>query len=156
MNSRQETNLESLSAKELRELAARASFLAAGKDERIDLDTRLVQAMDAVLFARTKTRFHEGVAMGLSNKGALFSASPVMKEYILTYFKPRGPGEWLKAYAIIVEAVADQIAKVGAALTARKMVELFGQFPAHVNAAFPGYAESGMLGILLKQEHRPV
>lgn len=53
-----------------------------------------------------------------------------------------------------IKLLLDNLRQLGLAISARALLRHIHRLPSVLNAAFPGYAEAGMLGMLIKQKDR--
>jgi len=76
-----------------------------------------------------------------------------LEAFVQRRMKPGHPTLHRKAVCIVLRALCDLIESEGHPATPMTVARHVGRYREAVEAAFPGYAESGMLGMLLKYDN---
>lgn len=156
--------LPRMTQKELRELNARTSMLltgataAPGKRERLDVsgmkDTYTVLADELKKWGANPVPY---VALARGKMFPVFrDAVPLLQEYVTTNMKPKNEGVRRRAVRIILGLVVQHVhAHCRAPLSTVTALRALPNFGAIIERQFPGYAEAGLLPIILNNNGTP-
>lgn len=147
------SNLERLSPAELRDLAARATFLAStGGSSTADEALPLVfsQVQQILKDAGVETPPLKVVkAQGYYK--ALLEGSDTLIQYINANLHPESRGEKIKGVQVLLRMLVRWLENCGIPVSVGTVARNLSKVPSLVEKEFPGYRESGLLPIILKR-----
>lgn len=146
-------SLPSMSKDDLRDLAARASFLAGGgpsapadrgSREGGDVDL-LNEAINAALGGRGLPTVHGGALGRLRHYDKMCRAAEILGALVTNSVTKKRGAERLVAFTRLVEVVADRVAGSNAPLCHKTVVDGTLRIHEAIEDAFPGYLAADLL-----------
>jgi len=151
-----EIDLNSLSKEQLRDLHARSGLMLKadsspstreGSKETLLFEAIVAVCKDNGLPVRPFRIFAKNPAIA----GQWKEKVPAVIRWIEESFGPRSRAESFRAYRIAVEALVGHLSRVSVALRGpTSIVRNLHKIPETVDREFPGYARSGLLGLVLR------
>lgn len=148
-------DLSQYSEEELDQLIAAARFLKGSREVHGGLEIELLHNVLATCIGPACPRTI-GIAKKTRDWSKFAATAPAVIEDIQEGFRPKNLQELQKALRICVEMLIDDLKHwdTPPPITYRVVVNNLARIPAVIDAAFPGYRESGALGPFVL--HAPV
>lgn len=147
-------SLPHLTEDELRKVAARVGFLLTCKNESSSSDDSLI--LDCIASA-LQSRGIEFSSIAMLRKSSVYNSFRSEKvPAILAYFDNQNAkftrNELRMIISMGVDLLIDALGAQGLGISGRTLLSHSHRIPSVINAAFPGYAQSGILSMIVRRK----